>query len=144
MMTSFFKRLERDESAATIIEFAILAPAFLGLFLGVFQIAINMQAMNAMRGAASDTARFAVVEYQLQNELTNDEIRSAAERIGESLPYALDSNFSASVSEPFSQRVDGAFEKTLTVRYTPPSVLPFWDWTSQRLNFQRPIFLIDE
>ncbi|NVE93994.1 TadE/TadG family type IV pilus assembly protein [Altererythrobacter lutimaris] len=144
MKMPFFKRLERNEEAATIIEFAILAPAFLALLLGVFQIAINMQAMNAMRSVASETARYAVVEYQKKNEITNDDIRTEAERIGESLPYALDRNFSASVSEPFTQRVDGAFEKTLTIRYTPPAVLPFFDWTSQRLNFQRPIFLIDE
>lgn len=144
MMNPFFKKLGRDENASTIVEFAILAPAFLGLLLGVFQIAINMQAMNALRGVASDTARYAVVEYQKQNEVTNETIRLEAERIGESLPYALDRNFSASVTDVASTRVAGAFEKTLTVRYTPPAVLPFFDWTSQRLNFQRPIFLIDE
>ncbi|WP_394727722.1 TadE/TadG family type IV pilus assembly protein [Altererythrobacter sp. GH1-8] len=144
MMTQFFARLKRDDEAAAIIEFAILAPAFLALLLGVFQIAINMQAMNAMRGAASDTARYAVVQYQIGNEVTNDQIRIEAERIGESLPYALDRNFSASVTNAFTQRVDGAFERTLTVRYTPPAVFPFFDWTSQRLNFQRPIFMIDE
>lgn len=144
MTWAFFKKLKRDDEAAAIIEFAIIAPAFLALMLGVFQIAINMQAMNAMRGAASDTARYAVVEYQKKNELTNEEIRVAAERIGESLPYALDRNFSASVTTPGTQRVDGAFERTLTVRYTPPAIFPFFDWTSQRLNFQRPIFMIDE
>lgn len=144
MMMPFLKRLNRDESGSTVLEFAILAPAFLGLFLGIFQIAINMQAMNAMRGAASDTARYAVIQYQRQNEVTNAQIQTEAERIGESLPYGLDANFSATVTDVGTSRVDGAFEKTLTVRYTPPSILPFFDWTSQELNFQRPVFLIDE
>lgn len=144
MIIQFLEKIRRDDQAAAVIEFAIIAPAFLALLLGVFQIAINMQALNAMRGAASDTARYAVVEYQKQNELTNEQIRIQAERIGESLPYSLDRNFSASVTDPGTQRVDGAFEKTLTVRYTPPAIFPFFDWTNRRLRFERPIFLIDE
>lgn len=144
MMKQFLKRFRNDNSGATVIEFAIIAPAVIGLMLGVLQIGLSMQAQNAMRSVASDTARYAVVEYMNKNEVTNAVIATQAETIGESAPYLLQDSFTAVVADAATQRVDGAFEKTLTLTYTPPNVLPLFDFASQEMSFERPIFLIDE
>ncbi len=144
MIATFAKRLRRDTQGATVIEFAILAPAIIGLMLGVLQIGISMQAQNALRGIASDTARFAVVEYMNQNEINNNQIKIQAESIGEGAPYLLQDSLAVTVTDAATQRVDGAFEKTLTLTYTPPNVLPLFEFGSREMSYERPIFLIDE
>ena len=144
MIKRLFISLRDDTSGTTIIEFAVLAPAIIGLMLGVLQVGLSMQAQNALRGIASDTARYAVVEYMKKNEVTNTAIKNQAETIGEGAPYLLQDSFTATVVDAGTQRVDGAFEKTLTLTYTPPNVLPLFEFASQELRFERPIFLIDE
>lgn len=134
----------RDRRGTTVIEFALLAPVLFGLIFGVIQIGLSMQAYNAMRSVSSEAARYAVIEYMKQNEVANDAIETQTELIGRSSPYLLANNFQATVTDAATQRVSGAIEKTLTVTYTPPNVLPFFDWVSPELSFTRPIFVIDE
>jgi len=144
MITRFLCNLRDDNSGATVIEFAILAPAIIGMMLGVLQVGLSMQAQNALRGVASDTARYAVIEYMKKNEVTNATIKDQAEAIGEGAPYLLQDSFTATVIDATTQRANGTFEKTLTLTYTPPNVLPLFQFVSQELEFERPIFLIDE
>lgn len=142
-------QLRRDARGSTIIEFAILAPIMFGLLFGVIQVGLSMQSYNAMRSISSEAARFAVVEY-MQGEddsdglPTNDVIETQTKSIANGAPYMMLSNFDADVTDAANQRVDGAIEKTLTVTYTPPNVLPFFDWANTQLSYTRPIFVIDE
>ena len=62
-------RILRDQSGSTIVEFAILAPAIIGLLFGVFQVGLGMQAKNSMRSIAQETARYAVVARPLAQDL---------------------------------------------------------------------------
>lgn len=66
------RALLRQKQGSVVTEFALLAPTILALMLGVLQIGIGMQNYNAMRSVASDVMRYAVVNYQTGNELTND------------------------------------------------------------------------
>ena len=133
----------RDERGATIVEFALLAPLILGLLLGVVQISLSAQSYNAMRSIASDTARYAVVELQKENTTLNDAaLKAYAESRASSALYNLDSGFTASVANATNQRVTGATEKTITVTYTAPAVLPFLGWLNPTMTFSRPIFLL--
>lgn len=143
-MIGAISRFRRDSSGAAVIEFAILAPVIFAMLLGVIQVGLSMQAQNALRSIASQTARYAVVEYQKGNEVTDGTIKAKAEEIATSAPYLLDDSFGATIAEVATPRIDGTFEKTLTLRYTPPSILPFVDWTSREMTFARPIFVIDE
>lgn len=144
MTRCFLAQLGRDCRGSTIIEFALLAPVMFGMMFGVIQVGMSMQAYNAMRNVSSETARYALVEYMKKNEITNGTIETQAEAIATSSPYMLLDNFEATVADAATQRVDGAHEKTLTVTYTPPNVLPFFNWASTELSFSRPIFVIDE
>ena len=144
MANKFLRRLRADESGSTIVEFAILAPVIFGLIFGVIQIGMSMQAYNSLRAVASDTARYAVVEYMKENTVSDAAIQARAVTIARAAPYFLDESVDITVTPTLSSRVPGTFEKTLLIRYTPPNVLPFFDWSSQELTFSRPIFLIDE
>jgi Flp pilus assembly protein TadG len=143
-MSGCVKHLARDNRGSTIIEFAILAPVLLALLIGVFQIGLGMQAQNALRSIASETARHAVVEYQKGNEISNTAIQTWAETTAGDAPYLLGANFNATVTDVATPRVFGTFEKTLTLTYTPPAFLPIVDWVSPELSYSRPIIVIDE
>lgn len=76
-----FRSLLRSEQGLTILEFAIIAPIFLIIIMGVFEISIiitkNVIAENAIRGAGRDailsasTSSAAAVSARV-NELTFD------------------------------------------------------------------------
>ena len=142
--TDFFRRLRDDREGTTLIEFAILAPVILGMFLGLMQIGISMQSYNSLRGVASDTARYAVVQYMIKNEVSDSDIQTEAVAIAQSAPYLLDDSVVVTVTPVATPRVHGTHEKTLTITYTPMSILPFFDFTSGQMSFSRPIFVIDE
>ena len=143
-MMKMFRTLGREESGSTIVEFAILAPAIIGLLFGVFQVGLGMQAKNAMRSIAQETNRHAVVQYQLGNEITDSDIETWAETAATTAPYLLNNTFDAAVVSVTTPRVAGTHEKTLTLTYTPPAVVPLVDWVSPQLTFSRPMFLLDE
>ena len=144
-MTRFLaKTLRRDEAGSTLVEFAILAPVIIAMIIGVIQVGTSMQSYNAMRSIASDTARYAVIEYQKKNEVTDSALESYAEATAQRAPYLLQSGFDATVTAVASPRVSGTFEKTLVVTYTPPSFMPIIPITPPQLRFTRSIFVLDE
>ncbi|MBC7158427.1 MAG: pilus assembly protein [Porphyrobacter sp.] len=147
------RRLARAHGGATTVEFALIGPAIILLMLGVVQIGMAMQAYNALRSVAADTARVAVVAYQSDKTPEcgpphdNDDswIGRCAEEIAEEMPYGLDPRFTAAV-KPAPARipaVTGAREMTLTLNYTVPTVLPFVEMPPLAISFSRPIFVLD-
>ena len=143
-MMKFSKTLAKDTHGSTIVEFALLAPVVFGMFFGLIQIGISMQSYSSLRSVASDTARWAVVEYMKQNEVTDAQIQTKAVAIAQAAPYMLNDTITATITPVATPRVHGTHEKTLVMTYTPPNVLPFFDFTSQQQTFTRPIFVIDE
>lgn len=142
-MSRLLHRLARQESGATIVEFALLSPLILGLILGVIQVSLAAQSYSAMRSVSSDTARYAVVEMQKESAtLTDVGLETYAENLAKGSAYNLNNGFQADVANASVQRVAGATEKTITVTYTPPAVLPFLNWVNPTLTFSRPIFLL--
>lgn len=145
------RRLARARGGATTVEFALIGPAVILLMVGVVQIGMWMQAHNALRSVAADTARFAVVAYQSgktpEGGPPPDDpgIEDYAEKIAKDMPYGLDPGFAATV-EPAPARdqpVTGAREVTLTLNYTVPTVLPFVEMPPLAISFSRPIFVLD-
>ena len=55
------RRLRRDESAVTIVEFAMVAPVMLLLLLGFFDLGYRAYAASVLQGALHDAARMATV-----------------------------------------------------------------------------------
>lgn len=137
------RRLFRNERGSAMIEFAILAPAILGGFLGVMQVGIGMQAYNAMRNVSADTSRYAIVEYQKENKIATTAIETYAENIAAQAPYALTwGTFDATVTQPTTQRVSGATEYQIVTTYQIPSVLGFLGINAIPISYTRPIFVL--
>lgn len=125
-----------------MLEFAILAPALLTLMLGSFQIGIWMQAYNALRSISSDTARFAAVEYQKEQNLTNADLTRWTINRATASPYLLNAaKFSVTTETAATSRVSGAQERTLRMSYTMPTFLSIIGIKDITISYARPIFV---
>lgn len=141
-MIKRLRQLFRNSSGNATIEFAIIAPAMLALLMGVFQVGVGMQAYNALRAIAMDTARHSAIEYQQNKTLSNDQITSWARARAVNAPYLLsEGNLLVTTTAAATQRVAGASERTFTIRYTVPSFLTVIGINSQYITYSRPIFV---
>ncbi len=142
-MKQIFIRLFRERQGSAAIEFALIGPIFITMFMGVLQIGIGMQNYNAMRGISADVARYAVVNYQTANRLSTSQLEDYARSVAASPPYGLTrSRLTANVSTASTQRVAGATEYTVTLTYSVPSVLGIMGMQDIPLNYARPIFVL--
>lgn len=144
-MKQIFIRLLRERQGSAAIEFALIGPIFITMFMGVLQIGIGMQNYNAMRGISADVARYAVVNYQTANRLSTSQLEDYTRSVAASPPYGLTrGRLTATVSTAATQRVAGATEYSVALTYNVPSVLGIMGMQDIPLNYTRPIFVISE
>ena len=136
--------LAKDQRGASAIEFALLAPLFIVMLLGVLQLGIGFQNYNALRGLTADVSRQAMVLHAQGDPMTNDELEELATESGSAAPYLLWADrLEASVEPVADQRVAGATEITLSVTYQIPSVLSTFGLNGPEIEFTKPIFLTE-
>lgn len=134
--------LGRDQRGGVLVEFALLAPVFLTLLVGVVQVGIHVQNTNAVRNLAADGARMAVVQYQRGNELSTEQIAGAIEAAGVGPKYNLNvDRLDVVVTEPAS-RIAGVREMNISITYNAPNFLAFVDDAALDLAYERPVFLL--
>lgn len=139
----FLRHILRQTEGSVITEFALLAPTIMALMLGVFQIGIGMQNYNAMRSIGSDVMRYAVVNYQTGNELSNDQIRYHMRSIAIKNPYNLvSSRLALSVTSVPTPRITGTIEKSVTMTYSVPTVLSFIGVDEFPITYRQPLILV--
>jgi len=142
-MRRFLPRLRGDASGSTAVEFALIGPAFIAMFMGVLQIGIGMQNYNALRGVSGDVARYAVVNYQSHNRLATTQLQSYAASVASKPPYGLTtSRLTATVTTAAVQRVVGATEYTITLKYDIPTFLGVIGIGEIPLTYERPVFVL--
>ena len=135
--------LLRNEDGASVVEFALLLPVIFGSFLGVLQAGLGMMTYNSLRNLTAETSRFTLVEYQSSNEITHEEIEANGVSRAKGHGFAPE-RFSIDVTEPTTQRIEGAIELEIKTTYKVQSVLPFLGINDFNVSFSRPIFLIDD
>ena len=143
MMKKFISALMLDQTASAAVEFALIGPLFLTMFMGVMQIGIGMQNYNALRSISADTARYAVVNYQRGNQLTAIQLQTYASNVAKAPPYGLQSTrFVSFVSTPITQRISGATEFQIRLTYRVRSWLGLIGIGEIPLTYTRPIFVL--
>ena len=143
MMKKFVAALVQDQTASAAVEFALIGPLFLTMFMGVMQIGIGMQNYNALRSISADTARYAVVNYQRGNQLTAIQLQTYASNVAQAPPYGLQSTrFVSFVSTPITQRISGATEFQIRLTYRVRSWLGLIGIGEIPLTYTRPIFVL--
>lgn len=142
-MRAMFSRLRRDISGSTAIEFALIGPAFIGMFMGVLQIGVGMQNFNALRSVSADVARYAVVNYQTNNHLNTEQLQTYANGIASAAPYGLvRERYSVTITVAATQRVVGATEYDMQMTYDVPTFLSVLGMDDIPLTYDRPVFVL--
>ena len=142
-MRRMISQLRRDCSGSTAIEFALIGPAFIAMFMGVLQIGVGMQNYNALRSVSADVARYAVVNYQTNNHLNIAQLQTYANGIASAAPYGLvRDRFSVEITVAATQRVVGANEYNMHMSYDVPTFLTIFDMDDIPLTYDRPVFVI--
>lgn len=140
-MMRALKRLRREQSGSTIIEFAILAPAIVTLFLGILQVGIWMQSYNALRSIAADTGRYTAVQYQKINYISNLDMANWAKNRAVNHYLFKSTLLSSDVTDAANQPITGVKQKNLTLTYKYKSYLPIIGVEDPTVTFTRPIFV---
>ncbi|MFM5947971.1 MAG: TadE/TadG family type IV pilus assembly protein [Novosphingobium sp.] len=80
MTRRLIKRLRRDQSGVSIIEFALLAPTLLVMVFGLMDLAYNMYTAQMLQGAIQSAARKATIEGASGNSGAIDGVVTTAVR----------------------------------------------------------------
>jgi Flp pilus assembly protein TadG len=138
------RRLAASTRGASAVEFALLAPVFIALMIGVVEVGVYMQNYNAVRSLAGDAARFAAVEYQKNNLATESTLETNIQAMGIASPYNLNNNLLVvDVNEVIPSRVNGAREFDLDITYSLPDIIGGTSIDNITLNYSRPLFVLD-
>ncbi|TRD12585.1 pilus assembly protein [Erythrobacter insulae] len=136
------RAIAKDTKGGAVVEFALLAPMFFVMLLGVLQVGVYLQNYNAVQSLASDGARYVMVEYQKENTLSDEQIRTVL--LGEAVnaPYLLDSDrLRITVDRSGTSRVNGAIEIDLTLSYVTSDFLPI-DMPGATITYSRPVWVV--
>jgi len=71
-MRALLTAIARDETGATVVEFALLAPVLLMTLMGLFDFSYNIYAESMIEGAVQKAGRFATVESYANNPAALD------------------------------------------------------------------------
>lgn len=71
-----FRRLRRDQRGVVAIEFAMIAPIFFGLLIGIIDVSRYMWTLNTMQYAIDQGVRAGVVQ-QLPTEEVSDLVKGS-------------------------------------------------------------------
>ena len=120
-----FRGIFSDNRGSALIEFAILAPALIGMMMGILYVGVQMMSYNSIRAVSSDIARYTLVEYQKPNRITMADIHEQAIAIASNAPYSLDPNdLDIAVTRPDTD-INGTIKYTATITYTPYNPVEF-------------------
>lgn len=140
-MIRALRNLRRDRAGSTIIEFAILAPAVVTLFLGILQVGMWMQSYNALRSLAADTGRYVAIKYQKGETMANIDMALWAKDYGRDHYRFRYDDLVPDVSDATNQQITGVTEKTLTLTYKYKTYLSVLGVGDANVTFKRPIFV---
>lgn len=142
-MRHILSSLRCRQEGSVVIEFALLGPVLLVMFMGVLQVGLGMQNYNALRGLSGDVARYAVVNYQTGVRPNTETMENWADARASAPPYGLTAaQFSSSITTAGAQRVAGATEYTITLTYAVPTVLGIIGIPDIPLTYSRPVFVL--
>jgi hypothetical protein len=105
-----------------------------------------MWSYNSLRSVVADTARYTMVEYQKGNQLSPDQIESKAIALAVNSPYDFNIDHitmdaPTAISSGDSNYIAGMTGYSLTMSYTPPTVLDFTGISAPTLTVSRPIYV---
>jgi Flp pilus assembly protein TadG len=143
-MNPFARNLLSDRRGATLVEFAVISPVLITMLLGVVQVGLWVQAYNSVRNVVNDTARFAMVEYQRGNKISDESIEDRASQIAAGNKYRLDPGLVIPDVTAKATQVSGIKQRRLVISYQAPEFMPLASVVSPNIQYGRDIYLYDK
>ena len=113
-------------TGSAAVEFGLIAPVFLTMLLGVFQVGVWMQAYNAIRNAVAETGTQRGGGISDRQQAERRQIENTGLAVATTSPYLLDpEKIEIAVVDRPMQPFPGARELTLTLTYQMPTFLDF-------------------
>ena len=135
--------LRSDQSGAGAVEFAMLAPVFILMLIGVLQAGVWLQNFNAVRSTTHDASRMILIQYQKNNELSDEQIRRIILARATTAPYFLNTdNLTININRLATTRVTGTTEIEVELQYVFDSFLPFAELPGSTVAYERPVFVV--
>jgi Flp pilus assembly protein TadG len=126
MRRAFSKaKLASDAQGSVAVEFAILAPVLFAMIFGVLTMGLHQFSANALQSAASDTARWAVIEYQKDNKVSATQVSNKARAIVITPPYGLDTDRLEVSATTVTTDIAGTTKFKLDMTYNPYNPIEF-------------------
>lgn len=135
--------IARDRTGGALVEFALLAPVFIAMIMGVVQIGIYMQNYSALRSVASDSSRLVAVEYQKNHNLAQSDIESDISGMAVTSPYFLNADDLTVTAPEVATDVNGARKYDMTLSYAMPTFLSNIGFGDLTITYERPLYVID-
>ena len=142
-MIRCLNRLARNQRGGAAIEFALLAPVFIALMMGVVEVGVYMQNYSAVRSLATDAPRFTAVEYQKNNKISDTTLENNIRSLAIASPYNLnDDRLSVAVDEVSPSPIDGARQFSLTLTYALPDIIGGTSIDNISIDYTRQLFVL--
>lgn len=123
--------LLRDKGGVSVVEFALIAPVFIGLIFAVSQMAMVFFAQAGLKNAVSEGARLATLYPRPSNADISAKI--ARHRFGVDPAYLTGPTFVDGTS-------NGAVYTEITMRYSAPVNFIFYDFGPITLTQTRRVY----
>jgi Flp pilus assembly protein TadG len=114
-------RFGRDRAGTSSLEFGLLLPVFLLLFLGIIEFGRALWTQSALQNAVEAAARYAAINYPTCASVSQTKSYAAGEVFGQSIPsstFSLSCNAcgtQVSARLPFSFIVPGLIPYSITL-----------------------------
>ena len=136
-------RLARNQRGGAAIEFALLAPVFIALMMGVVEVGVYMQNYSAVRSVATDASRFAAVEYQKNNQISEGTLETNIHAMAIASPYNLnDDRLTVNVDEVSPSPINGARQFSLTLTSALPALVGGTSIDNISIEYTRQLFVL--
>ncbi|SEH16776.1 TadE-like protein [Sphingopyxis sp. YR583] len=82
MIRALFRRLRRNKRGAAMVEFALTAPVFLLILLGIFDYCWQMYAQQVLQGAVAKAGRDATLEaHSLDQQALDEAVETQVKKV---------------------------------------------------------------
>lgn len=126
------RKLRRDQSGVTVVEFALIAPALILLMIGTAQLGIMFLANAGLRNAIGEGARYATIYPRPTDAQIQSRIRTRT--------FGLKAA-NLTVAAPVHGQADGANYADLSVSYSVPLNFIFFTPPPVTLTQTRRVFV---
>ena len=133
-MRRLFQRLRADRRGVSVVEFALLAPLFIMMIVGVAQMGILYYAHSALRNAVSEGARYATI-------YPRPAASAVIARINQNRATGGNGTYTTPTVTYQQDATTRNWRATISMTYTTSLNFIFFTWPNVTLSYSRQAYV---